>query len=172
MGNVNSLVNKYESRYSDISDYLAPERNFGILLDLADDALIHFGNSMPMADDWFYILEESLRLANEFFRNAIPTIVHGDVSQANIFQFSGELVLIDWEDSFWGFRGYDQLYWMTFLQNAKELTSLNLAKLDLDFEVCQAILNIIILLKEYLHRNTIGREKLLTFEQRLKMAKI
>jgi hypothetical protein len=80
-------------------------------------------------------------------------IVHGDVSPANILNSRGKLVLIDWGDSFWAFRGFDQLYWLTFLQNSRDLNRIHLEKLDLDIEISQAVLNNIILLKEFFHRN-------------------
>lgn len=169
---VNSLVKKYESQYSSMSYLVDPSRNFMLLVDFAIEALNYYRKSLIVDAYWNKVLEKSLQTAATFYQSAIPTIVHGDVSPANIFQIEGQLVLIDWEDSLWAFSGYDQLYWMTFLQNSKELTRINLSKLNIDFEICQSVINVIILLKEYLHRNANERVRTLSLEQRLIMTQI
>ena len=60
------------------------------------------------------------------FKNAVassPTaICHGDLSNKNIMLTGNQSIIIDWEDAFAGFEGYDYLYWLTFMDNRKYLS--------------------------------------------------
>ena len=91
---------------------------------------------------------------------------------ANILESSNRLVLIDWGDTFWGFQGFDQLYWLTFLQNSRDLNKDCIEKLELDIEVCQSTLNVIVLLKEYLHRNNTDQAKRVPSKSRLESVQV
>lgn len=56
----------------------------------------------------FDYLEDAVRRSNR-------VLCHGDFSDANLMEDKdGRLVLIDWEDAFWGIGNYDFYYWMTF----------------------------------------------------------
>lgn len=45
-------------------------------------------------------------------------LCHGDLSNKNLMQKElDKIIVIDWEDSFWGIDGYDYLYWLTFFEN-------------------------------------------------------
>jgi hypothetical protein len=59
-------------------------------------------------------------------KNAIshlrPIVCHGDLSNKNLLASRGQNIIIDWEDSFLGFAGYDYLYWLTFMDNRKYLS--------------------------------------------------
>ena len=51
-----------------------------------------------------------------------PVICHGDLSNKNIMLNGNTSIVIDWEDAFVGFKGYDFLYWLTFMDNRKHLS--------------------------------------------------
>jgi hypothetical protein len=46
-------------------------------------------------------------------------LCHGDLSNKNIMQKDGKLIVIDWEDSFLGSANYDFYYWLTFFDQRK-----------------------------------------------------
>ena len=166
------LLERYQPRLLNISNYLNRERNFQVLIDFARDAINFFMECKSLENIWSDVLHKDLELLEVFLSGMRLTISHGDVSHLNIFEANQELILIDWEDAFWGFRGYDELYWLTFLTNSKELTKLNLGKIDLDFPVCQSTLNVIVLLKEYLHREVQIKTRKFTLTERLNLIQI
>jgi len=148
------LVRGYESHLGKIADFFPKELNFNLLLDFSRDALSHFQMTGQLGSVWIDQLESDLDVLETFFNHTDQIIAHGDVSPANILSSRDKLILIDWGDSFWAFQGFDQIYWLTFLQNSRDLNRSYLKKLDLDIEICQPLLNNIILLKEFLHRNS------------------
>lgn len=151
------LVRFYESPLGKIAGVLPKELNFNVLLDFSRDALFHFQMTGQLGSAWINRLGTNLDALETFFNQSNQVIVHGDVSPTNILNFRGKLILIDWGDSFWAFRGFDQIYWLTFLKNSRDLNRSHLEKSDLDIEICQALLNTIILLKEFFHRNNPAR---------------
>ena len=147
------MVRFYESHLGKIASVLPKELNFNVLLDFSRDALFHFQMTGQLGSAWINRLENDLDVLKTFFNQSNQVIVHGDVSPTNILNLRGKLILIDWGDSFWSFRGFDQIYWLTFLKNSRDLNRSHLEKSDLDIEICQALLNNIIMLKEFFHRN-------------------
>lgn len=77
----------------------------------------------------------------------LPCLCHGDLSPNNIMFNGHRLVVIDWEDAFWGIEGYDWLYWLTFFKNRKLLKAEILGKTPWGNDVEVSILTLIILLK-------------------------
>jgi hypothetical protein len=74
-------------------------------------------------------------------------ICHGDLGPRNILQAGRQHVAIDWEDAFLGIRGYDELYWLSFLENAPLLRSGWPRLTDLSPELERGLLGLIVLLK-------------------------
>ena len=148
------LIRSYESALGKISGVLPAGLNFDVLLDFSREAISYFQITGQLGSPWISALERDLVILKTFFHQSDRVIVHGDVSPANILNSQGKLILIDWGDSFWAFRGFDQLYWLSFLQNSRDLSRSYLEKLNLDIEISQAVLNNIILLKEFFHRNS------------------
>jgi serine/threonine protein kinase len=170
-----ALISSYESRLLRVSSFLSKELSLELLIDFSRKALSHFKvgegeGEGQLGDSWVSRLENDLLIVNNFIHQSDHVIVHGDVSPSNILKSTEGLVLIDWGDAFWAFRGFDQLYWLTFLQNSKDLNRDYIAKIDLDFDVCQATLNMIVLLKEFLHRNNMNREHRVSLKTRLERA--
>lgn len=73
-------------------------------------------------------------------------ICHGDFGPANIMQFNGLPIAIDWEDAFLGVSGYDYLYWLTFFENRKWLVaeSLGWTPFGRSFEIDILVMIIVI----------------------------
>jgi hypothetical protein len=76
-----------------------------------------------------------------------PVICHGDLSNNNIMLIHDRNVVIDWEDSFVGFAGYDYLYWLTFMTNRKYLSRAMLGHTALDEESERGVLLTIVAIK-------------------------
>jgi len=153
------LIGSCESRLTELPIILSKNFNLNLLIDFSRNAISHFRLSGQLGASWVSRLENDIEILNAFFNQSKQVIVHGDVGPANILESSSGLVLIDWGDAFWGFQGFDQLYWLTFLQNSRDINKNCIEKLNLDTEVCQSTLNVIVLLKEYLHRANADQAK-------------
>ncbi len=158
-GEVFRLIGSCESRLTETPSILSKNFNLNLLIDFSRNAISYFRLSGQLGASWVSRLENDIDTLNAFYNQTKQVIVHGDVGPANILESNNGLVLIDWGDAFWGFQGFDQLYWLTFLQNSRDLNKECIDKLELDIEVCQSTLNVIVLLKEYLHRHNADKAK-------------
>lgn len=147
------LIGNYKSKLSKVAHTPPRHINLDVLLDFSEEALFCFQDSGQLDGFWVNRLRIDVDLLRSFFRYSKQTISHGDLSPSNILTLNKNLILIDWGEAFWAFQGFDELYWLTFLRNSKDLNKKNLKKLRVDIEVCQSAINIIILLKEYLNRS-------------------
>ena len=161
------LISSYELQLFQLPQILPKNFNFNLLIDFSREAISHFILSGQLGASWISRLENDIGVLSAYFDESDQVIVHGDVGPANILKSGKGLILIDWGDAFWGFQGFDQLYWLTFLKNSKDLNMGNIKKIDLDLAVCQSALNIMILLKEFLHRDKTGWAKRLSPKLRL-----
>jgi len=94
---------------------------------------------------------------------------HGDLGPRNIMGTKKRNYFIDWEDAFMGIKGYDYLYWLSFLENQKHLTKNNLKNANIKINVAVGILLIIILIKcEISHQNNSYLNNSLSFDNRIK----
>jgi len=96
-------------------------------------------------------------------------LCHGDLSDKNLMQKeSGEIIIIDWEDSFWGIDGYDYLYWLTFFQNRSFYRRENFNNLAYDNNTIKSVLAVILIIKSaisYYNGNYLRNS--MTFEERI-----
>lgn len=90
-------------------------------------------------------------------------LCHGDLGPANIMSKGETTIAIDWEDAFWGVDGYDYLYWLTFFENRKWLSTKVLGHTTLARSTEVALMTVILLLKSWISvrdgsyfRNTIS----------------
>lgn len=56
--------------------------------------------------------------------NTVPRVLcHGDLNRSNMMEDSqGKIIIVDWEDAFWGTDNYDYCYWLTFFRNRQYYT--------------------------------------------------
>ena len=75
-------------------------------------------------------------------------ICHGDLGDRNLMKsICGEIVVVDWEDAFWGCPGYDYLYWLTFFNHRKFYSS-DVFRVDgLTARQARAIVTLILVIK-------------------------
>lgn len=166
------LIGQYKSKLLKVSHTPPRHINLDILLDFSEEALFYFEDSGQLDGFWVNRLRNDADLLRSFFRHSKQSISHGDLSPSNILALNKELILIDWGEAFWAFQGFDELYWLTFLRNSKDLKKSNLRKLCVDIEVCQSAIHVIILLKEYLNRNLAHDQKRISTKSRLEKVQI
>lgn len=95
-------------------------------------------------------------------------LCHGDFGPENILSDAKGLVAIDWEDAIWGVQGYDYLYWLTFFDNRKWLSSKVLGQTSLGSSKEVAVMIMILLLKSALSvRNGSYLNNTISINQRL-----
>lgn len=95
-------------------------------------------------------------------------VCHGDLSPSNLLIDASGILPVDWEDAFWGFIGYDYLYWLTFFENRKFYSNEILGRTVLGKDLEIAILLMIIVLKSDLSvRSNTYRLNSLSFDERL-----
>lgn len=95
-------------------------------------------------------------------------LCHGDFGPENILSDAKGLVAIDWEDAIWGVQGYDYLYWLTFFDNRKWLSSKVLGQTSLGSTKEVAVMIMILLLKSALSiRNGSYLNNTISINQRL-----
>ena len=95
-------------------------------------------------------LYEKMMFLKKSIDNYDRVLCHGDLSNNNIMRLSkscDDYVLIDWEDAFWGIKGYDYLYWLTFFDNKKWLSKNNILLSGYEFDVCESLILLILIIK-------------------------
>lgn len=100
----------------------------------------------------FNFLNTCTELIQESLKTLDRCIAHGDLSPENVYFYEEGIAILDWEDAVEFTYGYDQIYWLTFLANEKDLNLENLNRLEMDTDLAIAYASIIMLLKEYIHR--------------------
>jgi hypothetical protein len=97
-----------------------------------------------------------------------PVICHGDLGNKNIMSSRGKNIIIDWEDAFVGFAGYDYLYWLTFMENRKYLSRSILGYTALDEKSERSVLLTVVTIKSLISvRSKTIQPSWLPIEQRL-----
>lgn len=114
-----NLINMYQKKFKhdnvsglelyDISD---------MLLEAEYELNVLLRNSL---DKYCYDkLLELLKCVEETISSAPRVLCHGDLNISNMMEDShGKIIIVDWEDAFWGIGNYDYCYWLTFFRNRK-----------------------------------------------------
>jgi hypothetical protein len=97
----------------------------------------------------------------------VPVLCHGDVGSANLYQFQKHPLLLDWEDCFWGFHGFDEVYFLTFLSNRTMISELSLSQTGLESDIAKATYSLIVVLKEFINLNAHHRVRQYSLVDRL-----
>ena len=92
-------------------------------------------------------------------------LCHGDLSNKNIMCKNETLVIIDWEDAFWGPAGFDMANWLTFFDQRKYYTDGFPQTLS---EKCRSFMLMCVLLKSWIsYKNKSYFNNSLSFNERL-----
>ncbi len=164
-----SFLGTLNSNSHTISGLIPEQRSFLILLEKSESSLDFFSSRKLIHSNWIKDLGEAIQALKEHYLRSPKIICHGDVSSKNIYNFHDSLILLDWEDCFWGYEGFDYIYWLTFMNNMDQLKQSSLEKIPLDASLIRASYLLIVLLKEFLHfDNQEGRNRI-TLEKRLSL---
>lgn len=149
------------------SSFVPRQRSFLVLLEQAELALDLFSSQKLIQSHWIDDLSEAIRALREHHIQSRKIICHGDVSSRNIYNFHGSLILLDWEDCFWGYDGFDYVYWLTFINNMDQLSQSSIERIPIEVRLIRASYLLIVLLKEFLHFNNYEAKSRMTLETRL-----
>ena len=120
------------------------------------DAVLHEGYlSLELLEKQKYLSKETVLILKTLIKKVEDhnkyfemSLCHGDLSPLNIIQNNNnQLIAIDWEDAFYGPKGYDYLYWLTFFDNRIFYNKLNFERSGFDIDLCIALMCLIILIK-------------------------
>lgn len=145
-----------------------PRNTMKDLIKSAWDSYVALRNDEFLSPDVLKKVASSLEILSKQADLLKPKICHGDFGPKNIMTWKKKLYVIDWEDIFWGFEGYDFLYWLTFFSNRKYFSDGVLGFTSLGRELERSVLLMIILIKSNLSRldNSYKLNKL-SFQDRL-----
>lgn len=169
---VRKLIDEYDAKLEHFSEFrLSPskEDNFNHLLSHGESALELLVKLNLLSPFVRHRASYHLACLRSNHHKWQIKLCHGDLSPANILHDGHNPIALDWEDAYWGFAGYDYLYWLTFFSNRKWLlpSSLGHGPLRRGDEI--AIMVMILLLKSFLSvRNDSYRKNNLTIDQRLR----
>lgn len=97
-----------------------------------------------------------------------PIISHGDLSNVNVLEHNGELIVIDWEDALWAFDQYDFLYWLTFYSQRKYYSTNVFKSRNIDENWGKCVMALIVLVKSALsYKRNSYLNNSISFEERL-----
>lgn len=81
-------------------------------------------------------------------------ICHGDLSNVNITDWNGDVLVLDWEDAMMAYPQYDILYWLTFYSQRKYYSCHLLNDIGVEVSFGKNVMAMILLIKCYLsYRN-------------------
>lgn len=163
-GEVRDIIRGYQKRIS--SRKIASEYSHKQILEESDRAFNVLRERKLISKDtissYQNIIESSNALVND------DVLCHGDLGNKNIMVKQGELVIIDWEDAFWGTSDYDFYYWLTFFDQRALYSSEWFDFPGIDRDECVAYMARIVMLKSYLsYLNGAYTNNSLTFDERL-----
>lgn len=151
------------------TDLIQEKYNFEYLLGEAIKSSSHLFDLGLINSFTYKKLKENFTLLEAMVGYFNPIICHGDLSPKNIMENdNGNAIVIDWEDAFWGFEGYDYLYWLTFFGNRKFYSKAILGHTIWTKKQEIAIMTLVILLKcELSFRMKNYHTNKLTFDERI-----
>jgi hypothetical protein len=153
---------------SNLLTYKVPKsRNFNVLLKHAGRACCMFHENGDVDTFWGDQISISMNQVRDYFTRVEGVICHGDVSANNLYQKNDILLLLDWEDCFWGYAGFDEIYFLSFLANREKLTESNLVSSGLDLRLAISTYIFIILLKEYINLSKASEKLQFSLQDRL-----
>jgi hypothetical protein len=143
------LVSEYQLNLTRSSHRLSGESftDFADLLAAGRDSLERLAANSLLPTRRAGWLETVLSQLEQAAPRQPRVLCHGDLSPRNILQSSNQLVAIDWEDAFLGIPGYDQLFWLTFMENAPHLRQGWVCKTRLAPELERGLAAVIVLIK-------------------------
>lgn len=167
---VRSLISSYEVGLKKLGNFqLAPKQDgFNLLLEHAESSTFFLLNLKLISSLISKKAFECIEIARHATSRLDYQLCHGDLGPANVMSDGIKAIAIDWEDVFWGFSGYDYLYWLTFMDNRKWLSRKFLGCTGMSRSEEIAIMVVIILVKSKISVSAGTQQyNLISFDQRL-----
>lgn len=146
------VVADYQQRFARATDRVGalPLPDFEALLAAGTVALGRLSRESLLNRELEHWLAEALGGLREAASRLPRVICHGDLGPRNLLRLGSRPIAIDWEDAFRGIDGYDQLYWLSFMENAPWLRAARERLTALPPELERGLLGVIVLLKSHL----------------------
>lgn len=167
---IESCIKNYNQRLGNLDSYKNVDLNYSIedvikegfhSLNILNDSGMITKNMKNQCEDAIHGIELNIN-------NFVPMVCHGDLSNANILQLDGNLIVIDWEDALFAFENYDFLYWLTFYTQRKYYSKSLLCNRNIDLNWAKSVMALIVTVKSalsYTRGNYLGNS--IPFEDRL-----
>lgn len=116
-----NLQKDYHSKLRGLNPikYLAKEYTLVQIVERAVNTADWLFNQNFISKYVYRKINQQISLIKEVLPSIPLILCHGDLGPNNIMCYKSKLVAMDWEDSFWGFEGYDYIYWLSFFSNRK-----------------------------------------------------
>jgi hypothetical protein len=149
---ISELVGRYQHQLRVSRHLLVAESftDFKELLNAGREALGILTARLLLRPELTRWLDKILDALHEHATHQPRILCHGDLGPRNILQAATKPVAIDWEDSFWGIQGYDELYWLSFMENMHLLRAGWNQVTALEPELEKGLLGVVVLLKSRL----------------------
>ncbi|SHI97185.1 phosphotransferase [Propionispora hippei] len=167
---IQTLTNQYKTQFSKISKELF-KKDYSIneLMNWGNRALAVLAENKLISKNIADCIQQVFSQNSELLLKEPMIFCHGDLSNKNIMRKDNQYVVLDWEDAFLGVDGYDEIYWLTFLDQADYLKKSHLVRHGLYTIRTQYLLLLIVLLKSYISfRNQSYLMNHISFEIRLR----
>jgi hypothetical protein len=139
------------------------------LIDEGRHALLELERLRFISADTASRIQPYIAAINETAYGLQPLVCHGDLSNKNIMLSHGKNIVVDWEDAFLGFEGYDFLYWLTFMSNRRYISRSILGHTPLDEKSERGVLLTIVAIKSLISiRSGTIQSSHMPIEQRLR----
>jgi hypothetical protein len=147
-----AVVADYQQRFARAANRVdaLPLPDFEDLLDAGISALGGLARQSLLNRELEHWLAEALEGLREAAPRLPRVICHGDLGPLNLLQLGSRPVAIDWEDACRGIQGYDQLYWLSFMENARWMRDGWASLTTLPPALERGLLGVIVLLKSHL----------------------
>ena len=118
------------------------------LINVSKEELVFLENSTELSQTFCKLLNENIAKLEQDLPEYDKVICHGDFGDNNIMQSdAGSYIVIDWEDTFTGIKGYDFLYWLTFFCHRKFYSSNMFKQSGIDCRDARGIISVIMTIK-------------------------
>jgi thiamine kinase-like enzyme len=121
--------------------------NFDLLICEGFKALALLKDKKYISKDNVSIITKLLKKIEYSYEYFEMVLCHGDLGPQNLMQYDNQYIAIDWEDAFYGPKGYDYLYWLTFFNNRRFYNKATLERSGYDIKLSVALMCLIILIK-------------------------
>lgn len=163
------IINEYNRKLDNVFDCIGQNQSEYSFQQICDEAV---NAAKILAAERLISYEiycQSLECIQRYSEIKEPySLCHGDLSNKNLMLKDDKLVVIDWEDAFWGIRNYDLYYWLTFFDQRRYYSLKEFTNNQIDIRECIDCMATVTILKCFLsYKNGTYKDYSLSFNQRM-----